>query len=51
MHSNTHCLLVRAITEKRDDMGIIIDSMMNLIGDEINEDKQTGSQPALTEEQ
>ena len=32
-------------------MGIIIDFMMNLIGDEINEDKQTGSQPALTEEQ
>ena len=32
-------------------MGIIIDSMMNLIGDEINEDKQTGSQPELTEEQ
>lgn len=32
-------------------MGIIIDSMMNLIGDEINEDKQTGSQPVLTEEQ
>ena len=51
MHSNTRCLLVREITEKRDDMGIIIDSMTNLIGDEINEDKRNSPQPALTEEQ